>query len=299
MRKLWMLLVLLVSVSCVGAAPEFLTSTTVARSETATLVEATSTPVVEAVQKEAEHVMTEETTNRLSVTIVYDNNAYAPGLKTSWGFSAWVEFNNRCVLFDTGGDGGILLENMRELGLNPERIDAVVLSHAHGDHTGGLEALLRSGVKPRVYLPPSFSETFKAHVARFTEVVEVSSGQEISEGVFTTGEVQANVPEQALVVVTERGLVIMTGCAHPGVVRMVECASALFERPVHLVLGGFHLSDRSREQVVDIVESFRALNVESVAPCHCTGDRAMQVFREMYGEDCYEAGVGRVIVIGD
>lgn len=241
--------------------------------------------------------MTAETPCPLRITIVYDNNAYAPDLRTSWGFSAWVEFNDRHILFDTGGDGDLLLENMNKLDLDPQQLDAVVLSHAHGDHTGGLEALLRSGVTAQVYLLPSFSKSYKAHVARFTEALEASPGLEISESVYSTGEMRANVPEQALVITTGRGLVVLTGCAHPGVVQMVERAAAMHEEPVHLVLGGFHLGDRSHEQIVGIVEAFYELGVEKVAPCHCTGDRAMQVFREMYGEDYIDAGVGRVIMI--
>jgi 7,8-dihydropterin-6-yl-methyl-4-(beta-D-ribofuranosyl)aminobenzene 5'-phosphate synthase len=297
MHRAWAALALIGCVSCAGLVPKAPTHAEQRLTAAPTTGEPGSTPTADSAYKETEDVMTEDTPSRLSITILYDNNAYTPGLRTPWGFSAWAELNDRCILFDTGGDGDLLLENMRELKLDPQQIDVVVLSHAHGDHTSGLEALLHTGAKPQVYLPPSFSNDYKAYVAGFTEVVEVSPGQEISEGVYTTGEMEGNVPEQALVFAVEHGLVVLTGCAHPGIVQMVERAASMFGKPVYMVLGGFHLGDRSREQVAAIVEAFRAMDVEKVAPCHCTGNRAMQVFREMYGEDFIDAGVGRMFLI--
>jgi 7,8-dihydropterin-6-yl-methyl-4-(beta-D-ribofuranosyl)aminobenzene 5'-phosphate synthase len=248
-------------------------------------------------EQEVEMSATQEE-SRLTITILYDNNPYDTRLRTAWGFSALVEVQGGVYLFDTGGDSPTLLENMRVLEIDLTPIQAVILSHVHSDHVGGLEGLLREGIQPVVYVPPSFPTSFKRSISQQTAVVEVGMGQPIGEAVYTTGELGSSIREQALVVTIPQGLVIITGCAHPGVVSIVERAIALFNKPVYLVLGGFHLGDKSETQLESILSAFRRLGVEQVAPCHCTGERAIQMFKDEYGDDFIEAGAGRVIVVG-
>lgn len=231
----------------------------------------------------------------LTITIVYDNSAYDERLKAAWGFSALIKYRENTLLFDTGGDGPTLMENMHILGIDPTQIESVVLSHAHGDHTGGLNALFEAGARPTVYLLPSFPASFKTQVRRVTQAIEVSPSQPIVEGLFSTGEIEGNVREQALVIRTETGLVIITGCAHPGIVGMVEQARAMFDEPVRLVLGGFHLGSKSEAEIDAILTDFRRLKVEQVAPCHCTGEKAIAMFAAEYGDDFISAGVGSVV----
>jgi 7,8-dihydropterin-6-yl-methyl-4-(beta-D-ribofuranosyl)aminobenzene 5'-phosphate synthase len=231
----------------------------------------------------------------LTITIIYDNNAYDERLKSAWGFSALVEYRDHTLLFDTGGDGPTLMENMCILEVDPTQIESVVLSHAHGDHTGGLGALLEYGVRPIVYLPPSFPAAFKNQLAQITEVIEVSPGLSIAHGMFTTGEMGRSIPEQALVIQTDQGLVLITGCAHPGIVTIVEQVREKFAEPVRLVLGGFHLGSKSKAEIDMVLRDFRRLGVQQIAPCHCTGESAIAMFAAEYGEDFIPAGVGRVI----
>lgn len=233
----------------------------------------------------------------LRITIVYDNNPFDPRLKTAWGFSALVEYREQTLLFDTGGDGRILLENMRVLGIDPARIQSIVLSHAHGDHTGGLSALLGGGNQPPVYLLPSFADTYKHQLGLVTQVSEVAPGQVIADGILTTGEIGGNIPEQALVIRTGESLVVITGCAHPGIVRIIERAMELTGDPVYLVLGGFHLGNKSKTEISAILADFRRLDVQKVAPCHCTGEGAIAMFATEYGQAFVQAGVGKVITI--
>jgi 7,8-dihydropterin-6-yl-methyl-4-(beta-D-ribofuranosyl)aminobenzene 5'-phosphate synthase len=235
----------------------------------------------------------------LKITILYDNNPFDPRLKTDWGFSALVEYHGETVLFDTGGDGRILLANMQLLGMDPARIQSVVLSHAHGDHTGGLIALLDGHRKPTVYLLPSFADAYKNQVMQLTQVSEVTPGQWIADGILTTGEIQGNVPEQALLVRTENGLVIVTGCAHPGIVRIIERAVELTNDPVYLVLGGFHLGDKSKTDISTILADFRRLGVQKAAPCHCSGENAIAMFAAEYGQAFVRVGVGTVITLDE
>jgi 7,8-dihydropterin-6-yl-methyl-4-(beta-D-ribofuranosyl)aminobenzene 5'-phosphate synthase len=233
----------------------------------------------------------------LRITIVYDNNSFDARLKTAWGFSALVEYHGQTLLFDTGGDGRILLDNMRVLGIDPARIQSVVLSHAHGDHTGGLSALLDGNNQPPVYLLPSFADTHKHQLGLMTQVNEVIPGQVIADEILTTGEVDGNIPEQALVIRTGEGLVIITGCAHPGIVRIIQRAMELTGDPVYLVLGGFHLGSKRETEISAILADFRRLGVQKVAPCHCTGERAIAMFSAEYGQAFVQAGVGRVITL--
>ena len=130
----------------------------------------TQSPKKATLTPEEENEFPMSVTQSLTITIVYDNNSYDQRLSSAWGFSALVEYHDYTLLFDTGGDGQILMENMRILGIDPTQIDSVVLSHAHEDHTGGLTALLDSGAKPVVYLLPSFPVSFKRQIEQFTQV---------------------------------------------------------------------------------------------------------------------------------
>jgi 7,8-dihydropterin-6-yl-methyl-4-(beta-D-ribofuranosyl)aminobenzene 5'-phosphate synthase len=229
--------------------------------------------------------------------VVYDNRSLHGQLSPAWGFSCLVGDD---LLFDTGGDGPRLVSNMAKPGYDPRRIRSVVLSHAHGDHTRGLESIISANRGVTVYLPRSFPLTFKEHTGAHARVVEVCEPMEIAEGIYTTGEikVRGRIIEQSLVIATSEGLVLVTGCAHPGIVRIMRRAAQMDERGIHLVLGGFHLSTASPGRIARILSSFRELGVQRVAPCHCTGKSALRMFATEYGEDFVEAGVGLVLDVG-
>jgi 7,8-dihydropterin-6-yl-methyl-4-(beta-D-ribofuranosyl)aminobenzene 5'-phosphate synthase len=241
----------------------------------------------------------QEQADELKITVVYDNNPFDPRLETAWGFSALVEYRRQTLLFDTGGDGRILLDNMRVLGIDPARIQSVVLSHAHGDHTGGVSALLEKSGRLTVYLLPSFADNYKRQLGLVTQVRESIPGQVVANGLLTTGEIGGNTPEQALMIQTGKGLVVITGCAHPGIVRIIERAMELTGEPVYLVLGGFHLGNKSESEISAILTDFRGLGVEKVAPCHCTGDRAIAMFAAEYSESFVQVGAGTEITLED
>jgi len=238
-----------------------------------------------------------ELAEKLTLTVVYDNNSYDLGLKTSWGFSCWIQRGETNILFDTGGDGKTLLHNMDALGLDPQSIDVVVLSHIHGDHVGGLGGLLATGVRPMVYVLASFPARFKAQLREQVTVREVDKAQEILPAVYTTGEMGTGVREQGLIIRTSRGLVVITGCAHPSVVEMVCRAKTVVAGKVYLVIGGFHLGSASTAKVKDICAAFRELGVQKLAPCHCTGDHAMRIFSAEFGDSYVQCGVGRAIEV--
>ncbi|MBN1562496.1 MAG: MBL fold metallo-hydrolase, partial [Anaerolineae bacterium] len=169
--------------------------------------------------------------------------------------------------------------------------------HNHYDHVGGVDSVLQTGVQPTVYVPPSFT-TLKQHIAQSTNVIDVERGMEVAPGIFTTGEMRGSPREQSLVIPTDDGIIVITGCAHPGIVAITAEAISLFENadlPVILAMGGFHLMEKSERQIDRIIEDLRDLGVQQVMPTHCTGDEAIARFAAVLGEDYIEGGVGRVI----
>lgn len=233
------------------------------------------------------------------IATVFDNYAVDPALQTSWGFSALVVTPTDTVLFDTGGDGAILLENMEKMGFDAAAVDAVVLSHAHGDHVGGLSGFLAENPNVTVYMPASFPGSIRDAVEQAgARVVVVDGPRHIAPAIRTTGELDHGISEQALIVETADGLVVITGCAHPGIVNIIEAAmKTVADRPVALVMGGFHLLSTQDDELARIIGAFRRLGVRQVAPSHCTGDRARRLFEQEYGPDYLSGGVGNLLIL--
>jgi len=138
----------------------------------------------------------------VALTIVFDNYSQNPALGTEWGYAVLVETEQTTVLFDTGSVGDMLLKNMAALGKDVTKIQSLVISHDHADHTGGAAALLGTGAKPKTYLLPVFSADTKAIFGSRVEVVESTKPVQVAPGIYTTGSVSGPVIEQALVVQT-------------------------------------------------------------------------------------------------
>lgn len=252
--------------------------------------------LIQAIVAAGETEKTEQ--HRLRFHVVFNNVPYKTGLETSWGFACLIEGLNHTVLFDTGGDGGILLSNLQHMGLDPRIVEAVVLSHIHGDHTGGLDAFLAKNSDVTVYMPASFPISFQKELLRIGAATRTVSGpQQLMHGVYSTGEMNEGIKEQALIVDSREGLIVITGCAHPNVADMAEQAQKYLDKNIYLLMGGFHLGGSSDTEVRAIIERLKALGVQKVAPSHCTGDRAIRLFHEAWAEDFIEGGLGAVISV--
>jgi 7,8-dihydropterin-6-yl-methyl-4-(beta-D-ribofuranosyl)aminobenzene 5'-phosphate synthase len=237
-----------------------------------------------------------KTRTPLRITVVYNNMTHTPGLTTAWGFAAVIEDGADVVLFDTGGDGPTLLANMERLGIAPDSISAIVLSHIHSDHTGGLNAFLARQPNVMVYIPGSFPAAFRRSVEQRGARVEVVRGpRHLFGNLYSTGEMGEGTIEQALIVESASGLVVITGCAHPGIVNITRAVSTYLGKDVYLLMGGFHLLGRQAEQIRSTVAALRHLGVRKVAPSHCTGDAAIALFRDEWAKDFIEGGCGAVI----
>lgn len=235
-------------------------------------------------------------TTELSLITLYDNYQSDPNLQTGHGFSCLVKFEDENVLFDTGADSSTLLSNMEKLGVSPQEIEIIVLSHIHGDHVNGLWGLLERNGEVKVYIPASFPDSFREKIKSYSaSYQDIEEATQLMEGVYSTGELGIFIKEQALVVKTEKGLVVLTGCAHPGVVEMVKKAKEFIDDEVYLVMGGFHLGGTSDSAIEEIIEDLKQLGVNKVGPCHCSGDRARQLFQTRFGENYIDNGVGKII----
>jgi 7,8-dihydropterin-6-yl-methyl-4-(beta-D-ribofuranosyl)aminobenzene 5'-phosphate synthase len=233
---------------------------------------------------------------QINITVVYDNNPYREGLTTSWGFSCLISGTEKTILFDTGGNGFILLENMKRLGIAPGEIELLFLSHEHGDHIRGLAQFLEANNRLTVFLPASFPERFKIGLkSRGIKIAEVQHPTKICEAVFSTGLMGTGLKEQSLILHTDRGPILITGCAHPGIIHIIEEAKNLIRDDVLLVMGGFHLAGMRKPDLEKIITRFKQAGVKHVGPCHCSGNLARAMFKEAYQKNYIDVGVGRVL----
>ncbi|MEM3695026.1 MAG: MBL fold metallo-hydrolase [Candidatus Bathyarchaeia archaeon] len=241
-----------------------------------------------------------------------------------------------CVLLDTGSSAEALINNVDVVGINLRKIDAIVLSHGHYDHVNGLIPLLRSVGKsvpvfahPNAFHPKfSYKKKLRFIGASFSlSDVRKAGGVpiltreavKIAEGLMTTGEVErvndyekpegfltfkngrlvedALVDDQALIVnLKGKGLVILTGCAHSGVVNTICHAQKITEiEKIYAVLGGFHLINATSKRLHKTIETLKDLSPEFLGPCHCTGKRAIRWLAEAFGSKCRQIKTGDVI----
>lgn len=209
----------------------------------------------------------------MKITILYDNTVFQGGLSADWGFSALVEANGKRILFDTGGNGSILLSNMKKLGVDPQSIHDVFISHAHFDHTGGLSAFLNENAEVTVWAPPSFKWVLHAR-----KVVTVKTPVMLYEGIYSTGELEGI--EQSLCFQTRKGVVIVAGCSHPDLRHIIDAASK--HGRVYGIIGGLH------RNTPDTLE-----NLEFICETHCT--QYKREIQDRFPESYIEGGAGRIL----
>jgi len=265
------------------------------------------------------------------VTILYDAFGNRPGLERDWGFSALIEYGGRRILFDAGNDGDIFARNVRALGVDLRRLDFAVISHRHGDHTGGLAYLLRVNPKVRVYAPverfgifggpvpatiirpdtalPARMRYFggvvpaelssstvwpRAHFVRLDTLTEVAPGVAIVSTVSRTpGTLELR--ELSLMLRTPEGLVVFVGCSHPGIETILE-ATRPYGDHVHEIFGGLHLVATPDPDIERIAGALRDdWRLDRIAPGHCTGEPAFDALERAFGARYVYAGLGSVV----
>jgi len=234
----------------------------------------------------------------MDIKILFDSNTLDEKLSTGWGISYLI--NDR-ILFDTGEKPNLLLNNIHGMNVKVSCIESVVISHDHWDHTGGLWGLLERNSKLNIYSCPGFSEEFKNKVKSYTDnLIEAKEFRQICKDIYTTGEIDdrydsSHIAEQALVLKTNKGLIVITGCAHPGIFKIIENVKQNIFGNIYLVLGGFHLMGKHRRTVRLIADGFKKLGIQNVAPSHCTGGNAINIFKEKYKDSFIDVNIGQII----
>jgi 7,8-dihydropterin-6-yl-methyl-4-(beta-D-ribofuranosyl)aminobenzene 5'-phosphate synthase len=232
----------------------------------------------------------------MEIKILFENRSMNNNFLRGWGVSYLVD--NR-VLFDTGERSSYLFNNMDRMGIDISNIQTIVISHDHWDHTDGLWDILNKRSGLNLYSCPGFSPEFKDKLSAYAcNTIEVESFTKIYDNIYTTGQIKGKcgldyIAEQSLVLETGRGLTILTGCAHPGIIKIVEHVVNHMTGEIYLVMGGFHLLDAPLRKITQVNNKFMQLGVQHVGPSHCTGEDAIRIFQESYKERFFDIRAGK------
>jgi 7,8-dihydropterin-6-yl-methyl-4-(beta-D-ribofuranosyl)aminobenzene 5'-phosphate synthase len=265
------------------------------------------------------------------ITVLYDAFGKASTMQNDWGYAAFVEYGEKRILFDTGNNPDIFAQNAKAKGVDLTKLDFVVMSHRHGDHMGGLTYLLKVNPTVKIYAPKEGFGVYGAdlpgsfyrkdaslpqeqryyngtppEVMRFGSAWPGANFQLVDKNIEIAPDIHLialvsdkpgtlELRELSLVINTSEGLVIVVGCSHPGIDKIVESAAAINPR-IHFIAGGFHLvvaPDPDIERTVTALhDRFR---VEYVAPGHCTGEPAFTALKKAFGDHYIYSGLGTTL----
>lgn len=271
---------------------------------------------------------------KAQITILYDAFGKSHAMQKDWGYAALIEYGGKRILFDTGNNGDTLAQNAKAKGIDLSKLDFVVMSHRHGDHMGGLAYLLSVNPKVNIYAPKegfgvygadlpstfyrkdeSLSSEQRYYDGKPPEVMRfgaawpganfqlVDKNIEIAPGIHLIALVSdkpgtLELRELSLAIDTPEGMVVVVGCSHPGIDKIVEAAAKINPR-IHLVAGGFHLVVSKDEEIEKIAAALRdTFKVAYVAPGHCTGEPTFAALKKAFGVGYLYAGLGTTLALG-
>ena len=230
-----------------------------------------------------------------TVTILFDNHNPSGDPRSLWGFAAYV--HEYKLLFDTGSNGRVLLRNMKKLGIDITEVKYLFLSHEHWDHIGGVDSVLEANPNLTIFAPRSLSKNMIADMRTLSNEVIVCRGTPLplAPDLYSTGVQGKYTPEHALVI-DGASPMVLTGCGHYGIDRIVRRAGGILDKPIETVIGGFHLHDTPSEEIDEKITTLRATGTTRVMPTHCSGDEAIEQFKDAFGEGFFDGGIGSRLI---
>jgi len=267
------------------------------------------------------------------VTILYDAFSKSPAVTKDWGYSALVEYGGKRILFDTGNNAQIFEHNVKALGADLSKLDFVVISHRHADHTSGLNYLLSVNPTVKIYtpdepfglfgkgVPNTFyrkEQSLAANMRYFdgnppqalsagtpwpqANFVPVSTTMEAAPGIYLVPTVSQTpgtleLRELSLAIRGPEGLIVVDGCSHAGVEKILEAVTKI-DPHVHILFGGLHLVQAPDPEVARLSAALRdQWKLDFVAIGHCTGEPMFAALQKTFGEKYIYAGVGTTVNI--
>jgi 7,8-dihydropterin-6-yl-methyl-4-(beta-D-ribofuranosyl)aminobenzene 5'-phosphate synthase len=269
------------------------------------------------------------------ITTLYDAFGKSTTMQKDWGFSAFIEYGGKRILFDTGNDAEIFAHNVKAKGIDLTKLDFVVVTHRHGDHTSGLNYLTSVNPDVPIYAPKENFGVFGAALpgtfyrrnetlppemryfdgkapdtlrfgspwpnAKFTWVTKTMEAAPGFHLILLKGSwgVDLDVMEISLAVDTPEGIVLVVGCSHPTLEKIVAAASEVIHKPIHLIVGGTHMLPATDEEITRTATALHdTWKVEWIAPTHCTGEPAFAILKKTFGDNYLYAGLGSTLVAG-
>lgn len=268
------------------------------------------------------------------VTILNDAFGDRSNLKQDWGYSALIEFEGKRILFDTGDNIEVFRKNVEATHVDLTRLDMVVITHSHGDHTSGLRYVLSKNPKVKLYVPddPYFTGTvlpasFLSTDARpelpskmryfggglrpeprgwvawtDTNMIPVNESITIAPHMHLVSLVSEKpafkgLREISLVLDTSSGPVVFVGCSHPGIERIMAAATASnSDKSVAMLVGGLHLLQDSPEQVESTLDILaQTYRVKTMSIGHCSGELAFMRVQQRWKQQSLYAGLGETL----
>jgi 7,8-dihydropterin-6-yl-methyl-4-(beta-D-ribofuranosyl)aminobenzene 5'-phosphate synthase len=271
--------------------------------------------------------------NEISLTILIEDGPSQSGILTEHGLSLWIEYQGRKILFDTGQTDSII-QNAKTLGIHLEETHAIVISHGHYDHTGGLSSVLQYAADSLIYMHPAALEPKYSRKAIGINYIGMSDAvkksinhqnviwtigpTKIIPGISVTGQIPRTdksedvggdffndrlcrnpdqlLDDQSLIIDSSKGLIIIFGCAHAGVVNTLNYIHNIMkDKKIYAVIGGMHLLNAAPDRIAYTVEVFQKYGIQKFFPLHCTGRSAIDTLKCAFGEQCILMHAGQDI----
>jgi len=233
----------------------------------------------------------------VKIYVLNDNHEYDDYL-SDWGIAFLIVTPYDTFLFDTGPSAYTLLFNSEKLGLNINDVKFIIISHDHTDHVGGLEGLSWYLNDIEVYIPSHSDQSLSLWIKKLGyRVVKIDKTTIIARGVAIIGELYGPPWEQALAINVRNGLILITGCSHPGVESIVKKAVNDLNVKMYSVIGGFHLAGALEDEIRKVISELITLGVKKIYPMHCSGNKIREILMKNYPEIYGDGHVGLILEI--